>query len=325
MEDTPSILFFLWLKNESQSYHIATQTCATCDTLLSHGFINFLPSQQRNNAFNLGGNIMRPWNYILTAFLIICLAVPAFANNTVTVKGSTTVLPIMQGAVEAFIAETGIPVAVSGGGSSNGIKALLDGSTDVAMASRKMKGKEIKLAKSKKLTPVEHIIALDAVIPIVHPSNPINNLTSAQLKAIYEGKVTNWKEVGGTDGKIVVISRDTSSGTYETWHKIVMKKARVFPGALLQASSGAVLQAVSKNKNAIAYDGIGYINDSVKPLSVDGIVGSAATAKDKSYPVARTLQIYTSSTPSPEASKLVEFILSPKGQDLVEKAGFIRR
>ncbi|OBQ56189.1 phosphate ABC transporter substrate-binding protein [Halodesulfovibrio spirochaetisodalis] len=268
---------------------------------------------------------MRPWSYILSALFVVALAAPAMAANSITVKGSTTVLPIMQRAVEAFIAETGTPVAVSGGGSSNGIKALLDGSTDIAMASRKMKGKEIKLAESKKLTPVEHVIALDAVIPIVHPSNPVNNLTKDQLKAIYEGNITNWKEVGGPDAKIIVISRDTSSGTYETWHKIVMKKARVFPGALLQASSGAVLQAVSKNKNAIAYDGIGYINNTVKPLSVDGIKGSATTAKDKSYPVARTLQIYTSSAPSPAATQLVEFILSPKGQDIVEQAGFIRR
>ncbi|MEZ0575220.1 phosphate ABC transporter substrate-binding protein [Halodesulfovibrio aestuarii] len=268
---------------------------------------------------------MRPWYYIFSAFLVLSLTAPAMAANSITVKGSTTVLPIMQRAVEAFIAETGTPVAVSGGGSSNGIKALLDNSTDIAMASRKMKGKEIKLANSKNLTPVEHVIALDAVIPIVHPSNPVNNLTSGQLKAIYEGKITNWKEVGGDDGKIIVISRDTSSGTYETWHKIIMKKARVFPGALLQASSGAVLQAVSKNKNAIAYDGIGYINNTVKALSVDGITGSAATAKDKTYPVARTLQIYTSSAPSSAASQLVEFILSPKGQDIVEQAGFIRR
>ena len=268
---------------------------------------------------------MRLMSYLLSAALVICMAVPSMAANSVTVKGSTTVLPIMQRAVEAFIAETGTPVAVSGGGSSNGIKALLDGSTDIAMASRKMKGKEIKLAESRKLTPVEHIIALDAVIPIVNPSNPVDNLTSAQLKAIYEGKINNWKEVGGKDSKIVVISRDTSSGTYETWHKIIMKKARVFPGALLQASSGAVLQAVAKNPNAIAYDGIGYINDTVKSVTVDGVMGTAKTAKDKSYPIARTLQIYTSSAPTTAANELVEFILSPKGQDIVEQAGFIRR
>ena len=268
---------------------------------------------------------MRLLSYLLTAAMLFCFSAPSMAANSVTVKGSTTVLPIMQKAVEAFIADTGTPVAVSGGGSSNGIKALLDGSTDIAMASRKMKDKEFKLAAKKNLEPVEYIIALDAVIPIVHPNNPVKNLTSAQLKAIYEGNITNWKEVGGKDSKIVVISRDTSSGTYETWHKIIMKKARVFPGALLQASSGAVLQAVAKNPNAIAYDGIGYINNTVKPVKVDGVMGSAKTAKDKSYPVARTLQIYTSSAPAPSATALVDFILSPKGQDIVEEAGFIRR
>jgi len=268
---------------------------------------------------------MRPWSYIMSALLIVGLSAPAMAANAVTVKGSTTVLPIMQRAVEAFIAETGTPVSVSGGGSSNGIKALLDQSTDVAMASRKMKGKEIKRAESKNINPVEYVIALDAVIPIVNPANKVTNLTSDQLKAIYEGKVTNWKEVGGDDGKIIVISRDTSSGTYETWHNIIMKKARVFPGALLQASSGAVLQAVAKNKNAIAYDGIGYVNNTVKALSVDGVKGSATPAQDTPYPVARTLQIYTTASPSPAAKQLVDFILSPKGQDIVEQAGFIRR
>jgi len=268
---------------------------------------------------------MRPLSFILSALVVIYFAIPATAGNTVTVKGSTTVLPIMQRAVEAFIAKTSIPVSVSGGGSSNGIKALLDGSTDVAMASRTMKGKEIKRAESKNIKPVEYVIALDAVIPIVNPTNPINDLTSQQLKAIYEGKITNWKEVGGNDARIVVISRDTSSGTYETWHKIIMKKSRVFPGALLQASSGAVLQAVAKNKNAIAYDGIGYINNTVKSVTVDGIKGSATTAKDKTYPVARTLQIYTTTSPSPAAKMLVEFILSPKGQDIIEETGFIRR
>ncbi|MCG8529868.1 MAG: phosphate ABC transporter substrate-binding protein [Desulfovibrionales bacterium] len=268
---------------------------------------------------------MRLWSYSITALLLLCLAAPSMAANAITVKGSTTVLPIMQQAVEAYIAETGTPVAVSGGGSSNGIKALLDGSTDIAMASRKMKSKEHTLAQKKNLAPVEYVIALDAVIPIVHPSNPVGDLTSAQLKAIYQGKITNWKEVGGTDSRIVVISRDTSSGTYETWHKIIMKKTRVFPGALLQASSGAVLQAVSKNPNAIAYDGIGYINNTVKAVQVDGVMGSAKTAKDKSYPVSRTLQIYTSSAPSTAATGLVDFILSPKGQDIVEEAGFIRR
>lgn len=268
---------------------------------------------------------MRLKHFALVAALVLGMAANAFAGGKITIKGSTTVLPIMQRVVEAYMKKhPGIDISVSGGGSSNGIKAMLDKTTDIAMASRKMKSKEVKLASSKGITAVEHIIALDAVIPIINLANPVKNLTSEQLKAIYEGKITNWKEVGGDDSRIVVISRDTSSGTYETWNKIIMKKARVFPGALLQASSGAVLQAVSKNKKAIAYDGIGYVDDSVKAVTVDGIAGSAETAKNKTFLVSRSLQIYTNGEPTGDTKGLIDFIMSSEGQDIVEAAGFIR-
>ncbi len=268
---------------------------------------------------------MRFKSIALVAAMLLGFASSAFAADKIVVKGSTTVLPIMQKAVEAYMQQhPDVTIEVSGGGSSNGIKALLDGTTDVAMASRKMKDKEISLAAEKGITANEVVVALDAVIPIVHPSNPVNSLTSDQLKAIYEGKVTNWKEVGGADATIVVISRDTSSGTYETWEEKIMKKARVFPGALLQASSGAVLQAVAKNPKAIAYDGIGYVNDTVKAVKVDGVQGSASSAKDGSYKVARSLQIYIPGTPSGATKGLVDFILSPAGQRIVEEAGFIK-
>lgn len=268
---------------------------------------------------------MRFKSLALVAVMVLGLASSAFAGEKITIKGSTTILPIMQKCVEAYMKKhPDVVIEVSGGGSSNGIKALLDGSTDIAMASRQMKDKEIALAAEKGIKANEIVIAFDAVVPIVNPANPVTNLTSDQLKAIYEGKVTNWKEVGGNDAPIVVISRDTSSGTYETWEGKIMKKARVFPGALLQASSGAVLQAVSKNPKAIAYDGLGYVNDSVHAVSVDGIAGSAKTAKDNTYPVARSLQIYTNGTPAGAAKGLVDFILSAEGQNLVEEAGFIK-
>ena len=268
---------------------------------------------------------MRLTSFVLVAALVLGMAANAFAAEKITIKGSTTVLPIMQKVVEAYMKKNpSVEISVSGGGSSNGIKALIDNTTDIGMASRKMKSKEVKLAASKGQKIVEHVIALDAVIPIINKANKVNNLTSEQLKAIYEGKITNWKEVGGDDSRIVVISRDTSSGTYETWHKIIMKKARVFPGALLQASSGAVLQAVAKNKKAIAYDGIGYVDNSVKAVTVDGIAGSAKSAKDKTYLVSRSLQIYTNGEPKGATKGLVDFIMSPEGQDIVEAAGFIK-
>ncbi|AAS96949.1 phosphate ABC transporter substrate-binding protein [Nitratidesulfovibrio vulgaris] len=262
--------------------------------------------------------------FALVALMTLGLAANAFAADKIVVKGSTTVLPIMQKAAEAYMKKTpGVEIEISGGGSGNGIKALIDGTLDICMSSRKIKDKEVEAAKANGREAVEHIVALDAILPIVNKGNPVDNLTIDQLRAIYEGKITNWKEVGGKDEAIVVISRDTSSGTYESWQHFVMKDAKVFPGALLQASSGAVLQAVSKNSKAISYDGIGYVNDTVKATKVNGVTGSAATAKDGSYAMARDLQIYTPGQPQGAVKNFIDFMKSAEGQALVQEAGFI--
>lgn len=262
--------------------------------------------------------------FALVALLSLGLAANAFAAEKIVVKGSTTVLPIMQKAAEAYMKKTpDVVIEISGGGSGNGIKALIDGTLDICMSSRKIKDKEVEAAKANGHEAVEHVIALDAILPIINKGNPVDNLTIDQLRAIYEGKITNWKEVGGKNEAIVVISRDTSSGTYESWQHFVMNDARVFPGALLQASSGTVLQAVSKNAKAISYDGIGYVNDSVKATKVNGVAGSAATAKDGSYPMARDLQIYTPGQPQGVVKGFIDFMKSSEGQVLVQEAGFI--
>ncbi len=263
---------------------------------------------------------MRLKHLVLTAILLLGMVSLSWGATTITVKGSTTVFPIMQAAVEAYMkAHPDINISVSGGGSSNGIKALLDGSTDIAMASRNMKDKEKKALPTYK----EIKVALDAVIPIVNPANPVSDLSIDQLKGIYAGDINNWKDVGGEDTKIVVISRDTSSGTYETWEKFVMGKSKVTPRALLQASSGAVLQAVAKNKKAISYDGIGYVDKTVKGLKVNGIQGSAETAIDGSYPIARYLYVYTNGEPQGEVKAFVDYLLSAEGQKHVKDQGFI--
>ena len=190
---------------------------------------------------------------------VCCLAAPAQAQD-ITINGSTTVLPVMQKAGESFMAaHPDMHLTISGGGSGNGIKALLEKQCDVAMSSRHVKDKEMAAAKKNGVEPVTTAIAVDAIVPVVHPENPVADLSMAQLADIYAGKITNWKEVGGKDGKIVVISRDTSSGTFECWQELVMGKTRVFPAALMQASNGAVVQAVSKNPQAIAYIGLGYL------------------------------------------------------------------
>ena len=246
-------------------------------------------------------------------------------GKTLEIKGSTTVLPAAQKVAEAFMKEyPDISISISGGGSGNGIKAIIDGTTDVAMSSRFIKDKEVKLALEKGSYPVPFAVAYDCIVPVVHPSNPLKNISLEQLGDVYKGKIKNWKELGGLDKRIVVISRDTSSGTYEVWHKKVLKKKRVFPGALLQASNGAVAQAVASNKYAIGYVGIGYLNDRLKAVSVDNIFGSPKTALDGTFPVARALFLFTAGWPEGDVSTFINYFVNPgKGQKLVEEAGFV--
>lgn len=258
---------------------------------------------------------------------MICLtfcASAALAAENVVIKGSTTVLPIAQAALEAYMkGHPGVNISLSAGGSGDGIKALVDGSTDIANSSREIKDNEIAMAKEKGINPKAHIIAIDAIVPIVNPKNKVKGLTIDQLSQIYQGKITNWKEVGGDDLTIIVVSRDSSSGTFETWGHLVLNNAKVTPKAQLQASNGAVVQAVSTNRYAIGYIGLGYMNKTVKALTVNGIAGSAATALSKEYPVARPLYMYTNGEPKGEIASFIKFVLSPAGQKLVAKEGFV--
>ena len=262
---------------------------------------------------------------IISLIGAFCLTANIVWAGNIVIKGSTTVLPIAQKVAEAYMSQTPeVKISISGGGSGNGIKALIDGSTDIADSSRFIKDKEVTLAVEKGRYPVPFAVAYDCIVPVVHPDNPIVNLTMDQLKAVYKGDVKNWKELGGEDRKIVVISRDTSSGTYEVWEAKVMESERVFPGALLQASNGAVVQAVSNNKNAIGYIGLGYISDSVKALMVNRIKGSAETTLNGTFPISRPLYMFTDGWPEGDILNFINFVLNPqKGQIYVEEAGFV--
>lgn len=265
-------------------------------------------------------------SFVLTIIgaLLLFGSITALAGKSVIIKGSTTVLPIAQAAVEAYMKmNPDVNISLSGGGSGDGIKALIDKSTDIANSSRDLKKEEIELAKTNGVDPIAHKVAIDAIVPIVHPTNPVKDLTIEQLSLIYQGKITNWKEVGGKDLAIVVVSRDTSSGTYESWEKKVLNGAKVTPKAQLQASNGAVVQAVSKNKYAIGYIGLGYLNKSLKALKVNRIHASAKTALSGEYPVARPLFMITNGEPSGEVAKFIKFLLGPKGQAIVKKEGFV--
>lgn len=255
---------------------------------------------------------------------VVMAASPAFTSGDLAIKGSSTVLPIVQGAVEAYMKiNKGVQISLSGGGSGEGIKALIDGSTEIATSSREIKKEEIDLAKSKGVTPVATVIAHDALTPVVSPKNRVKDLSIDQLSQIYQGKITNWKEVGGDDMPIVVISRDSSSGTFESWAEFVMKKAKVTPRAQMLASNGAIYTAVSKNKNAIGYLGLGYVNKGVKALTVNGITASQETALSKQYSLSRELYLYTNSEPKGEGAKFIAFVKGAEGQKLVAKEGFV--
>jgi phosphate transport system substrate-binding protein len=266
---------------------------------------------------------MRIKSILMTAVIMVFFAASGSAAN-IDVNGSTTVLPIMQKAVEAYMSKhPEIEFTVSGTGSGNGIKAMIDGTTDIAMASRFIKDKEVKAAFEKGVYPVPFVVGIDALVPVVHPSNPVENLSLDQMKKIYMGEIKNWEDVGGPDKRIVVISRDTSSGTYETWSKIVLNKERVFPGALLQASNGAVVQAVSKNPNAIGYIGYGYLNGDVKQIAADGVMGGPDTLAK--YPISRDLYVFTDGWPKGETKGFIMWLQNPhKGQKYVDEAGYMR-
>jgi len=254
--------------------------------------------------------------------LILGLASAGWAEK-LQIKGSTTVLPVAQKAAEEFMKiYPDVNVSVSGGGSGNGIKALIDGTTDIATSSRFIKQKEVELAVEKAAYPVPFAVARDCIVPVVHLDNPIDDLSLSQLKKIFEGKTRNWEELGGPDLEIVVISRDTSSGTYEVWEDIVMEGGRVYPGALLQASNGAVAQAVAKNKYSIGYVGLSYLNKDMQALTVNGEEASIENAI--AYPVSRELFMFTRGWPTGKTMKFINYLLHPKkGQAIAAEVGYV--
>jgi len=268
---------------------------------------------------------------VTLAFMAIVMALLAFIlpgcgkkANKVSVKGSTTVLPITQKAAEAFKKSNGISVSVEGSGSGNGIKALIDGGCGIANSSREMKKEEKESAKKKGIRVKEILVAYDMIVPIVNPTNPVKNITMDQLKAVYDGSIKNWKELGGKDENIVVISRDTSSGTYEIWHEQVMKKTDVRNDALLQASNGAIVTTVAGNPRAIGYVGFGYLNNSVRGIPVNDIPVTIENGKSGKFPVSRKLYMYVNENKLPDdAKKFIDYLLGVTGQALVKEAGYI--
>lgn len=261
--------------------------------------------------------------------LLIALSLLSISASAQRIKGSDTVLPVAQQTAERFMNQhPDTRVTVTGGGTGVGISALLDNTTDIAMASRPIKFSEKMKIKSAGEDVAEIVVAYDALAVVAHPSNPVKQLTRQQLEDIFRGKITNWKQVGGDDRKIVVYSRETSSGTYEFFKESVLKNKNYMASSLSMPATGAIIQSVSQTKGAIGYVGLAYVSPRVKTLSVsyDGKHYAAPTvenATNKTYPIVRPLYYYYDAKNKTQIAPLLEFILSPEGQDIIKKSGYI--
>lgn len=252
---------------------------------------------------------------------------PAGESEDIFLKGSDTVLPLAQAEAEEFMTESPEKsVTVTGGGSGVGIAALIDGEVDIATASREMKTDEIEAAKANGINPIEHTIAYDGISVVVNPKNSVSNLTFNQLRGIYNGSISNWKDVGGADAKIAVISRDSSSGTYEYFKEAVLLGDEYRPDALTQPATGGIVGEVSQNANAIGYIGVAYLDESVKALNLNAGDGSEAPSSENiisgAYPLSRPLYFYTNGEPSGLTKEFIDYVLSEKGQGIVSEVGY---
>lgn len=250
----------------------------------------------------------------------------AMGADTLHIEGSTTVGPIADGFAEVFKdMYPDVTITVNKSGSGTGAAALIDGRCDIATMSRFMKEQEFKDATAKGVLPVAHAVATDGVCVVVHPSNPVGALTIEQVRNIYLGKIKNWKHLGGPDASIVVISRDTSSGTYETFESFIMKGQKMDSSVEYVSTNPQAFARVKNTTGAIGYVGFGFVQTGVKAVTLDGIKPTKQTILSGKYPASRPLFMFTNGYPQlgSMVHKFVTFHLTEKGQEVVEDKGFV--
>lgn len=261
--------------------------------------------------------------------LVVILFLLTSTSYSQRIKGSDTVLPVSQQAAENFMKKyPEARVTVTGGGSGVGISSLMDNTTDIAMLSRPVKFSEKMKLKEAKQDIKEIIIAYDALAVIVHPDNPVDRLTRKQLEEIFRGKITNWNQVGGKNQKIVVYTRETSSGTYEFFKESVLKNKNYMSGTLSMPATGAVIQSVSQTKGAIGYVGLAYVNNRTKPLAIsydDKLFSlpSVSNASKKLYPIVRPLYYYYNRQNEKNIMPFIQYLLSDEGQTVIRTNGYV--
>jgi phosphate transport system substrate-binding protein len=258
-------------------------------------------------------------------------------NRAIQNKGSDTLVNVALSWAETYRdVDPSVTIAVTGGGSGTGIAALINGTVDIANASRAMKEKEYADAQANGIEAVEHVVAIDALAVIVNLENPVSKLTIDQLADMYTGRITNWKEVGGNDEPIVLLSRETNSGTHVYFLEEVVRKGEkenpdIFaPQTLLMPSSVGITSELRRNPKAIGYDGLGYVDpehEKIIAVAVDAnspyVAPSVETASAGEYPLARNLYMYTAGEPTGVIAEYLAWILSPEGQQIVTNLGFV--
>jgi len=274
--------------------------------------------------------------FVLTMFLFLGLVSAIAGRKFIQIKGSDTMVNLSQTWAEKYMEKNPEEfIAVTGGGSGTGLSSLISGTCDIAMSSRNIKEKEVDLARKNGIEPYEIKAALDGLAVVVNPNNPVGKLTIDQLAGIFTGKISNWKEVGGKDGKIVILSREVNSGTHVYFKEHVLRKndpnskEEFAPGALLLSSSQAIADEVAQNPDAIGYYGMGYISNKHKPIMVARDEKSEYEAPtienvvNGKYPISRPLFLYTNGEPQGPVKKFVDFCLSQEGQDIVLETDFV--
>ena len=284
---------------------------------------------------------------ILPLFISLCLLFSGCATDSensasesssvyIQNKGSDTIVNLALAWAERYqTLRPDVRLSVTGGGSGTGITSLINGTVDIANASRAIKSEEIEAAKANGIEPVEHVIARDAIAVIVNPQNPVDKLTLDQISRIYRGEITNWQEVGGEDRPIVRLSRETNSGTHVYFLEAVVRlgnsndKTIFSPLTLLLPSSEGIISEVSSNPNAIGYDGLGYVTDEVKMIAVSPgkdqpyVLPSIQSVNDLTYPIARDLYMYSRQDSSQAVLDFLDWILSAEAQQIVADLGFV--
>jgi phosphate transport system substrate-binding protein len=240
---------------------------------------------------------------------------PSRGRSVVQIAGSSSVLPLSEELALAFMQQRPeIAVNVAGGGSSAGIKAALEGSADIGSSSRELKPEEGPLQAM--------VIALDGIVMVVHPENPVLDLTLEQIKKIFTGEITNWRDVGGADSPINVISREEGSGTIQAFSEIVLRGGTLTDKAVILNSTGAIRTAVAINPNAIGYISLGSLGGGIRTLAVEGVAATASNVRNRTYPIFRPFLYLTRGEPIGPVKSFFDFVLSPAGQEIVAQ-GFI--